>query len=168
MINRNTNGSVDVGIMQINSVHFKSLKDKFGIDPSYLVHHNCANIFYAAHILRESINREGTFWKGVGSYHSRTEDLNLKYQRKIAQTIKDHQGSARMMASTAYYTHEAPKGMAANKATVEQQNFAAAQERLSALGVMKQAYQRMLAEKTVKPDAPVDVSRQASAMKMGQ
>lgn len=96
-VSQNTDGSYDVGVMQINSIHFKEFQQKWGIKPSWLVHSNCISILAAAFILRREIDRAGSFWAGVGAYNSRTPSLNYKYREKIMAIIRSTRGSLRLM-----------------------------------------------------------------------
>lgn len=84
--NRNTNKTVDVGIMQINTVHFKALK-AMGIDETLLRENSCVNVFSGSWILKKKIERYGYTWDGIGSYHSRTPVYHDKYVKKIISLI---------------------------------------------------------------------------------
>lgn len=89
VMNRNTNSTVDVGIMQINSVHFKALKS-LGIDETLLRENSCANIFSGAWVLKQSIERYGYTWNGIGNYHSKTPEHHDRYVKKIISLIAHH------------------------------------------------------------------------------
>ncbi len=67
-INRNKNGSYDIGIMQINSSWFNTLKVYGMSDPSML-YNPCYNIFVGAWILRQCINRYSNSWKAIDCYN---------------------------------------------------------------------------------------------------
>lgn len=90
-INRNTNNTIDVGIMQINKVHFKPLKS-LGIDEALLRDNSCANVFSGTWVLKQSIERYGYTWDGIGNYHSRTPVHHDRYVKKIISLIT-HQTS---------------------------------------------------------------------------
>lgn len=85
-LNFNKNKTVDVGIMQINTVHFSSLKSR-GIDEQRLRKDSCANVFSGTWILKQKIERYGYTWDGIGSYHSRTAAQREKYVRNIVSLI---------------------------------------------------------------------------------
>lgn len=93
LISRNKDGSVDVGVMQINSIHFEEFQKKWGIKPSWLVHSNCISIYAGAYVLRREIDRSGEFWRGVGSYNSRTPSLNKQYREKIKTKLSIFQAN---------------------------------------------------------------------------
>lgn len=80
-INKNKNGTVDVGLMQINSVHFPRLANE-GIDHRRLTN-ACLNADVGAAMLRDSIARYGPTWLAVGSYHSRTDGLRSAYANSV-------------------------------------------------------------------------------------
>ena len=66
-INHNTNGSVDVGLMQINSQWFSRLSEK-GVQSNDLWN-PCTNIHVGAWILAKEIRRFGYGWRAVGAYN---------------------------------------------------------------------------------------------------
>ena len=77
-VGRNGNGSLDVGIGQINSIHFQALA-KFGIGPSQLKD-ACIGIYVAAWQLKKGMASRGNTWEGVANYHSSTPYFNRRYQ----------------------------------------------------------------------------------------
>jgi len=76
-ISRNTNGSVDVGCMQINSIHFKELS-AHGVLPNDLLD-QCKNIYVGAWHYKKMIRKYGNTWYAVGAYHSETPGLRDAY-----------------------------------------------------------------------------------------
>lgn len=64
----NENGSVDVGLMQINSQHFKSLS-RFNITEQSLLD-PCVNVHVGAWILSKAIQEHGPTWRAVGAYNA--------------------------------------------------------------------------------------------------
>lgn len=85
---KNKNGTVDIGVMQINTTHLPHLK-KFGINRSRLLDEPCLNIHVGAWVLRGNINRYGHTWEAIGAYNAskRRPDLRLKYARKVREKI---------------------------------------------------------------------------------
>lgn len=84
-INRNANGTVDVGIAQINSIHFGRLK-QYGIHPEHLMH-ACVGTYVAAWHLRQQVELHGNTWKAVGAYHSLTPHFNQTYANRVHATL---------------------------------------------------------------------------------
>ena len=91
VVNRNKNRTIDVGIMQINTIHFSQLKE-LGIDEVLLRNNSCANVFSGAWILKQNIERYGYSWDSIGNYHSRTSVHHDRYVRNIISLIA-HQSS---------------------------------------------------------------------------
>lgn len=80
-LNKNNNGTVDVGIAQINSMHFKEL-GKYGITQRDLMN-GCVSSYVAAWHLRKQILAYGNTWFAVGAYHSATPCFNQRYTKLV-------------------------------------------------------------------------------------
>ena len=80
--NKNKNGSIDRGPMQINSVHDETMKRRFGIEPKDLFN-PCTNIDVGAWLLRQCFNEFGSTWNAVGCYHSRTPTISKRYADQV-------------------------------------------------------------------------------------
>lgn len=76
-MNRNANGSVDVGMAQINSIHFAEL-GRWGIAPANLMD-GCVATYVAAWHLSKQVRKYGNSWFGVASYHSTSPCQNSRY-----------------------------------------------------------------------------------------
>ncbi|BDD79693.1 hypothetical protein [Burkholderia phage FLC9] len=85
-IGRNKNGSVDLGMMQINSIHLPELK-KYKIRRRDLMN-SCKNIYVAAWLLRRQMDRHGNNWVAVGGYHSNTPKERAQYAVKVQKAVK--------------------------------------------------------------------------------
>jgi soluble lytic murein transglycosylase-like protein len=81
----NANGSIDYGVMQINSIHLPELA-RYGIRRDALMV-PCKNVYIAAWHLRKQVVRYGNTWTAVGAYHSSTPALRDDYARRIAAII---------------------------------------------------------------------------------
>jgi soluble lytic murein transglycosylase-like protein len=77
-VRRNSNQSIDVGIGQINSVHFEELAS-YGIQPWHLLD-ACIGTYAAAWHLKNKLSRYGNTWEAIARYHSSTPLLNRRYQ----------------------------------------------------------------------------------------
>lgn len=86
-VNYNKNGSIDVGLMQINSIHAKQLGKTWDhlFDP-------CTNVMTGAWVLRQCIDQYGNTWEGIGCYNSRTPSIRNAYAARIAKIIQQAQG----------------------------------------------------------------------------
>ncbi len=84
--NRNRNGSVDYGMMQINSIHLPELA-RYGIGVNDL-YDGCKSVFTGALILRRSIDKYGNTWAAVGSYNSATPYFRDRYAAKVKSVVE--------------------------------------------------------------------------------
>lgn len=84
-LHKNDNGSVDYGLMQINSVHLPTLS-QYGISTGTLME-PCKNVYIAAWHLRQKMNKYGNTWQAVGAYHSETPSLRDRYAHQIADIL---------------------------------------------------------------------------------
>ncbi|MEZ0361589.1 MAG: lytic transglycosylase domain-containing protein [Hydrogenobacter sp.] len=77
-LNRNTNGTYDIGIMQVNSSNISKLKKMGIINREEDLWDTCTNIRAGAYILRECIASYGLNWKAVDCYNKgrRARDLS--------------------------------------------------------------------------------------------
>jgi soluble lytic murein transglycosylase-like protein len=85
-LHRNRNGTVDLGVMQINSIHLREL-NKHGIHRRDLMN-SCKNIYTGAWLLRQKMDRYGNTWKAIGSYHSETPALRRQYARLVQREVR--------------------------------------------------------------------------------
>jgi soluble lytic murein transglycosylase-like protein len=84
-VNLNSNGSRDVGIAQINSIHFKELASH-GISPSTLMD-PCVSIYVAAWKISKHIAKNGNTWEAIARYHSATPAYNARYQALLKNEL---------------------------------------------------------------------------------
>lgn len=84
-VNRNQNGSTDIGIMQINTAWVPTLR-KFGIERHHLFD-PCTNIHVGAWILAQNIVSHGRTWRAVGAYNARSEDKRQRYVGKVWKSL---------------------------------------------------------------------------------
>jgi len=83
---QNTNGSEDLGPMQVNTIWLPRLA-RYGISRELVRDNGCVNVAVAAWILREHL-KEATLWAAIGAYHSRTPRLAQKYQLRVWSRAK--------------------------------------------------------------------------------
>lgn len=67
-VHTNTDGSSDVGLMQINSRWFPALR-RAGISPTTL-YRPCTSIWAGAWILAQAFARRGYTWESIGAYNA--------------------------------------------------------------------------------------------------
>ncbi len=89
-VNRNKNGTIDVGLMQINSSNFAMLA-KAGFDRQRITD-SCASIEAAAIVLSGFIKRHGYTWTAVGAYNAGSapsrEGARKRYAMKVWQVYR--------------------------------------------------------------------------------
>lgn len=83
-MNKNQNGSVDIGLMQINSFWTKTL----GLDKNKLISNPCYNTMTGAKILKQCIDRYGYTWEAVGCYNATSTPKRVRYSWKIFNNLK--------------------------------------------------------------------------------
>lgn len=81
----NADGSIDIGIAQINSIHLPALAG-YGIAPTAL-YDGCVNVYVEAWILKQKMVKYGNTWRAVGAYHSETPAKRDAYARSIRQIL---------------------------------------------------------------------------------
>ncbi len=83
---KNSNGSVDYGSMQINSIWLPEL-EKQGISANELRDNPCTNVEVGTWILSQAIAngviKEKSYWESAAGYNSKTAKYNVQYQKLI-------------------------------------------------------------------------------------
>ena len=87
-VHRNKNGSVDIGCMQINSVHLPELAP-FNITKERLLD-PCINIYVGARHYRKMVLKYGNTWTAVGAYHSQTPKYRDAYARRVEAIFRHY------------------------------------------------------------------------------
>lgn len=91
---RNSNGTYDIGPMQINSVHLADLSKRLGASreevASALAYDGCFNVAIGAWMLRKRTDEAGgDFWYGIGFYHSKTPTYRNRYILSVHKNMQD-------------------------------------------------------------------------------
>ena len=90
-VHYDSDGTHDVGVMQVNSSHFPELESEFHITEQILLERPCVNIAVGARILSGFIRRYGATWRAVGSYGAGTatkkEDSRRQYAGLVARAL---------------------------------------------------------------------------------
>jgi hypothetical protein len=85
-IRKNTDGSYDLGPMQINTIHVPTIYRQLGITARELVFNACKNIFAGAWLLSGHMkDSDGQYWLAMGNYHSKTPSRRAIYLRKVGE-----------------------------------------------------------------------------------
>jgi soluble lytic murein transglycosylase-like protein len=79
---RNTNGTYDLGPMQINTLWLTELQ-KYSITKEDIQFNPCINVKLGAWLLSKAIASESNLLKGIGDYHSHTTKHNNYYVQKV-------------------------------------------------------------------------------------
>lgn len=82
-INRNPNGTLDYGLMQINSIHLKRLS-RIGITPEALMDPEI-NIYIGAMLLSSHTRKYGYNLDAIGRYHSATPAHKKAWLARLAR-----------------------------------------------------------------------------------
>jgi len=87
-VSKNSNGSFDLGLMQINTINLGYIQDEYPqVTPSDIACKPCLNITIGAWILSKRINETKDIWKGIGHYHSKTPKYRDRYLKKISDAV---------------------------------------------------------------------------------
>ncbi|MCX6075083.1 MAG: lytic transglycosylase domain-containing protein [Campylobacterales bacterium] len=81
-INQNTNGTVDIGLMQINSMHLKRLS-AIGVTKQALLDPE-VNIYVGALLLSSHIRKRGYNLSAIGCYHSANPVFKNQWLKRLA------------------------------------------------------------------------------------
>ncbi len=83
-LNKNANGSIDMGLMQINSAWLKTLK----VTGDDLMNDACLNTMTGAWVLRQCVDRFGYTWEAVGCYNACSKEKRVNYAWKVFHRLK--------------------------------------------------------------------------------
>lgn len=106
----NSNGSYDLGPMQVNTVWMPQLARQWRVDQAtarrWVRDNGCVNIHVAAWILKQKINEAGYLYGGIARYHSATPGRGHAYAGKVIAVMErkgliDHGGRGTKTAPSA-------------------------------------------------------------------
>lgn len=88
----NTNGSYDLGPMQINTIWVPRLAAYWGVNEAtakrWIRDDPCTNMGVSAWILRRHMNETGSLSKAIAFYHSRTPALGYQYKNRVVSAMR--------------------------------------------------------------------------------
>ena len=91
---KNTNGSYDLGPMQINTIWLPELAEKWGVSEStarkWIRDDACTNVGVSAWILKGHLNETGSLSQAIAHYHSRTPRHGSRYKNKVIDILHDN------------------------------------------------------------------------------
>lgn len=86
----NSNGTYDMGIMQVNSSHLKKLQI-LGINRTDVVDNDCINILIGAYLLKKNHLYYNNSLQAIGAYNAGylndKNELRLKYAKKVRNML---------------------------------------------------------------------------------
>jgi len=86
IIKYNKNGTIDIGLMQINTIQIEELSElKLTKDKLMDIE---VNIDTAAYIISKLIISRGYSWKAIGVYHSKTKKHKNKWIKRAKENIQ--------------------------------------------------------------------------------
>lgn len=85
VVHLNTDGSTDIGLMQINSRWLTTLS-RFGVSRAAL-QDRCTNAYVGAWILSQNLRRLGLSWDAVGAYNAGTHEKRIAYARRVYRAL---------------------------------------------------------------------------------
>ncbi len=93
MVTPDSNGTADLGVMQVNTIWIPVLAARAGLSPAQtekqLIDDPCFNIAAAALILRSYLaETNGDLLPAIGDYHSHTPALNNAYTTLAERTAR--------------------------------------------------------------------------------
>lgn len=88
----NSNGTYDLGPMQINSMWMPQLARHWNVSKQTALHmvkdDACVNVNVAAWILRQRLNESGNLTLAIAHYHSKTPRFGYLYARKVIGAMR--------------------------------------------------------------------------------
>lgn len=84
-INWNRNGSLDYGVMQINSVWLKNI----GNERWKALGDPCFNIHMGAYVMADCLRRYGYTYEGIGCYNAVSYDKRIRYASKVVKAMTE-------------------------------------------------------------------------------
>lgn len=88
----NTNGTYDLGPMQVNTIWLPQLAKLWHVDQStaqsWVRDNGCVNVYVSAWILRQKIDKTYGLYNGIAHYHSATPGRGQNYADKVIAVMR--------------------------------------------------------------------------------
>jgi hypothetical protein len=92
---RNTNGTFDLGVMQVNDKVWLPTLKRFGINREALRDNACLNIFSGTYIFMTEYSRVQDIGLALANYHSKTKQHQARYLGLVSRAIERRMALAR-------------------------------------------------------------------------
>lgn len=90
----NTNGTYDLGPMQINTLWMPELASKWGVTTDmahqWVRDDACTNIGVAAWILKNHMDETDNLSQAIAHYHSRTPKHGTRYKKRVIAILREN------------------------------------------------------------------------------
>ena len=90
----NTNGSYDLGPMQINTIWLPDLAKRWGVSENtahkWVRDDACTNVGVAAWILKGHLDETQSLSQAIAHYHSRTPKHGTRYKKRVISILKEN------------------------------------------------------------------------------
>jgi len=91
---KNTNGTHDLGPMQINTIWLPELAEKWGVSEKtarkWVRDDACTNVGVSAWILKGHLDETGSLSQAIAHYHSRTPRHGTRYKSRVIEILEDN------------------------------------------------------------------------------
>lgn len=91
---KNSNGSYDLGPMQINTIWMPELAQKWGVSEDtarkWVRDDACTNVGVSAWILKGHLKETGNLSQAIAHYHSRTPRHGTRYKKRVIDILHDN------------------------------------------------------------------------------
>ncbi|MCB1532117.1 MAG: lytic transglycosylase domain-containing protein [Alphaproteobacteria bacterium] len=91
---KNTNGSYDLGPMQINTIWLPDLAHRWGVNETtarkWVRDDACTNVGVAAWILKGHLEETQSLSQAIAHYHSRTPLHGTKYKKRVISILQEN------------------------------------------------------------------------------
>lgn len=112
-VSQNTNGTVDIGPMQINSWWTEPQRlGRFGITYNDILYDRCLNIYVGTWIFAQEYERERDIVRAIARYHSPTPEHQHRYLGLIQQAIQRRARRVQRESTAAQRPNAAPQSQA--------------------------------------------------------